>query len=103
MTDAADLSWGGLRRALRALPPERRRALVRAVREGRAVDEPRDAALAVAWARRIQAAPWIGWALPRTRPQGRRAILWMVHGMWVILALVVAVVLSWQSLGATSP
>jgi hypothetical protein len=99
MTDDAALSWGGLRRALRALPRERRRALVRAVREGRAVDDPRDAALAVAWARRIQVARWVGWALPKTRPQGRRAILWMAHGMWVILTLVVAVVFAWQSLG----
>ncbi len=100
MTDVADFSRADLRRALRALPPERRRALARAVREGRAVHDPRDAALAVAWARRLQAVPWLGWVLPRTRPHGRRAILWLLHAAWVVAAVVAAdVVLIWRSGG----
>jgi hypothetical protein len=97
--DVAELSGSDLRRSLRALPSKRRRALVRAVREGRAVDDPRDAAFAVALARRVQAAPWLRWALPETRPHGRRAILWFGHAALLLLAVVVAVVFAWNSLG----
>jgi hypothetical protein len=92
MTDGADLSRADLRRALRALPPDRRRTIARAIREGRVVDDPRDAALAVAVARRIQATPWPRWALPRTRPHGRRAVLWLLHAAWVTAAFVVAII-----------
>jgi hypothetical protein len=53
------------------------------------VDDPRDAALAVAWARRIQAAWWPGFALPRSRPQGRRALLWVLHATWTIAVVAV--------------
>jgi hypothetical protein len=87
---ALDLSRVDLRRELRALSSERRRAVGRAIREGRAVDDPRDAALAVAWARRVQVTWWPGWALPRSRPRGRRALLWLLHATWSIAVLVLA-------------
>lgn len=92
MADAPNLSSPDLRRALRALPPKRRRGLMRAVREGRAVDDPRDAALAVAVTRRIQATRWPRWVLPETRPRGRRALLWGAHATWLVLVLVAAVI-----------
>src|SRR4051794_4869741 len=87
---ALDLSRANLHRELRALPSKRRRAVGRAIREGKAVNDPCDAALAVAWARRVQAAWWPGWALPRSRPRGRRALLWLLHATWVIVVLVLA-------------
>jgi hypothetical protein len=99
MTEAAELSRSEVRRALRALPPKRRRELVRAVREGRAVDDPRDAALAVAWARQVQAGRWPRWALPEKRPLGRRRFLWLGHVAWILSTLVIAVVFSWDTLG----
>ena len=89
-----------LRRALRGLPAKRRRALARAVREGRAVDDPRDAASAVAWARRIQAVPIPGWLLPREKPHGRRAVLWLLHGAWISAVVVAAVLVpAWRAGG----
>ena len=89
-----------LRRALRGLPAKRRRALARAVREGRAVDDPRDAALAVARARRIQAVPIPGWLLPREKPHGRRAVLWLLHGAWISAVVVAAVLVpAWRAGG----
>jgi hypothetical protein len=99
VNDPADLSGADLRRALRALSPQRRREIARAVREGRAVDDSRDAALAVAWARRVQAAPWLKWVLPETRPHGRRAVLWLLHATWFLLAVATAVAFAWESLG----
>jgi len=100
VNEAADLSRADVRRALRALPPARRRALARAVREGRAVDDPRDAALAVAWARRAQATSWPGWLLPRERPYGRRALLWLLHAAWIVLVVVGAIVVpAWRAGG----
>jgi hypothetical protein len=89
---AAELSGADLRRALRALPLRRRRAIARAVREGRAADDPRDAAMALAVAQRIQASPWPRWALPQARPRGRSALLWSAHAIWV-LAVVLATVI----------
>lgn len=85
---------------MRVLSPERRRALVRAVREGRAVDDPRDARVAVAWAQRAQAAWWPKWLLPQTRPHGRRAVLWVLHVAWILVAIVTAVVVpTWRGGG----
>jgi hypothetical protein len=81
-----------LRREIRSLPRERRRELGRAVREGRAVDDPRDAALAVAWAQRVQRSRWPSWFLPATRPHGRRAFLWCVHAAWVIVVIVITLI-----------
>jgi hypothetical protein len=83
---------------MRALPPERRRALLRAIRDGRAVDDRRDAQLAVAWAQRVQAAWWPRWLLPQKRPHGLRAALWLVHAFWIVVAVVTAVgVSAWRS------
>jgi hypothetical protein len=81
-----------LRREIRSLPRERRRELGRAVREGRTVVDPRDAALAVAWAQRMQRMWWPSWFLPATRPHGGRAALWGVHGAWVVVVIVTALI-----------
>jgi hypothetical protein len=99
-SDSTELSRADLRSALRALPRQRRRSLARAVRAGRAVEDPQDAALAVGWARRAQATPWPRWVLPRTRPRGRRALLWLLHAGWILLAIGIGVVLPiWRSGG----
>jgi hypothetical protein len=90
-----------LRRAMRALPPKRRRALVRAVRDGRAVDDSRDAHLAVMWAQRAQAAWWPKWFLPQERPRGGRALLWLVHVGWVLAAIVAVIVIPMWRGGGT--
>src|SRR6266545_6343965 len=92
MTERANPSRAELQRALRHLPDSRRRALLRAVRQGRAVDDPRDATLAVAWARRVQDISWPRWVLPQTRPHGRGAALWTLHGAWLAGALLLAAV-----------
>jgi hypothetical protein len=64
------------------------------------VDDPRDAALAVAWARRMQKAPWPWWLLPRTRPHGWRAALWILHSAWIVTAIATAVILpTWRDGG----
>jgi hypothetical protein len=64
------------------------------------VADPRDAALAAAWARQAQAARWPGWLLPRTRPRGRRAVLWLLHAAWIAVVVVAAVVVPlWRSGG----
>ncbi len=100
MADCADVSLGSVRHAVRVLPSERRRELARAVRDGRAVSDPRDAALAVAWARQIQATWWPGWLLPRTRPHGRRALLWLLHAAWTFgTSLTFLAFLLWKSGG----
>ena len=100
MATSTDLSRTAVRRAMRALPSERRRAVVRAVRDGRAVDDPRDAPLAVAWARRVQTAWWPRWFLPQTRPRGRRAVLWLLHVAWIVVVIVTAVVVpTWRGGG----
>src|SRR5204863_5320602 len=90
----------GPRAALRSLPAKRRRALARAVREGRAVDDPRDAALAVASARRIQAVPIPRWLLPREKPRGGRAVLWVLHAAWISAVVVAALLVpAWRAGG----
>jgi hypothetical protein len=81
-----------LRREIRSLPRERRRALGRAVREGRAVDDPRDVELAVAWAQRVQRSWGARWLLPAIRPHGKRAFLWCVHAAWVVAVIVTALI-----------
>ena len=80
---------------IRALPRERRRALGRAVRQRRAVDDPRDAELAVAWAQCMQRTRWPRWLLPATRPHGTRDVLWGMHAIWV------AAVIDTTAVGAT--
>ena len=88
-----------LRRALRALPKTRRRSIARAIREGRAVGDPRDAELAVLWARRVQDTFWPSWAFPRSRPRGRRAILWSAHLAWFLGVLAFGIASLWRSGG----
>lgn len=65
-----------------------------AIREGRAVADPRDAELAAAWADNLAAKgrrfPW--WVLPLTRPRGPRAWLWVAHLVWITVAIVYAYV-----------
>jgi hypothetical protein len=77
-------------RAIRALPKDRRRELMRAVRAGRAVDDPRDRTLAADWARTFSDAWWPRWLLPRERPRGKARILWLLHGAWLIAVLAYA-------------
>ena len=64
------------------------------------MEDPRDAALAVGWARRIQATPLPRWLLPRERPHGGRAVLWLLHGAWVAAVVLAAVVVpAWRAGG----
>jgi hypothetical protein len=80
-----------IRAELRKIPRDRRLEIVESIRAGRAVADPRDAALAVAWAeyldRRRQSRAWLPWVLPRARPMGRHAWLWGLH----VVAMLVAV------------
>jgi len=90
----------GSRSALRSLPAKRRRAIARSVRAGRAVDDPRDAALAVAWARRIQAVRLPRWLLLREKPHGGRTVLWVVHAAWISAVVAAAVLVpAWRAGG----
>jgi hypothetical protein len=92
---------GEIRRRLRELPRERRRDLVAAIRGGRTVRDPRDAALAVAWAETLdakrQAWAWPWWVLPRSRPRGWRAWIWLLHLVWITAAIAVADATLWHS------
>jgi hypothetical protein len=89
-----------IRHGLRQLPRARRKDIVSSIREGRAVRDPRDAALAAAWAERLDAkarrSPW--WLLPLTRPRGWRARLWVVHLVWIVGAVAYAYVSIWSLL-----
>jgi hypothetical protein len=87
-----------VRRALRQLPSERRKDVLAAIRAGRAVNDPRDAVLAVAWAERLSKVRWPAWVMPRARPHGKRRWLWLLHLTWVVGALVVALISSWSSI-----
>jgi hypothetical protein len=87
-----------IRREVRQLPRERRRDVLASIREGRAVRDSRDAALAAAWAERLAAkaerSP--SWLLPLNRPRGRRAWLWVVHLVWIVGAISYAYVRIWS-------
>ena len=83
---------------MRRLPRDRRKGIVAAIRAGRAVNDPRDAALAVAWAERLKNTRWPGWMMPRSRPTGRRAWLWLLHLAWVIAAMAAALAALWSSI-----
>jgi hypothetical protein len=91
-----------IRRRLRELPRQRHKDVLAAVREGRDVRDPRDAALAVDWAETLdakrQAWVWPWWILPRTRPSGWRAWAWLVHVVWITIAIAVADATLWHSL-----
>ena len=95
-----NLSMPEIRRRLRQLPRERRKDIVSAIREGRAVRDARDAALAAAWAEQLEAKarrpPW--WLLPLTRPRGWRARLWVVHLILIVGAVAYAYVSIWPLL-----
>lgn len=90
-----------IRREVRGLPRERREEIAASIREGRAVNDPRDAALATAWAERLVLAArrFPSWALPlRCRPQGWRAYAWLLHLGWIVGAAAFAYHLVFLSL-----
>lgn len=86
------LSSREIRRRVRQLPRERRKEIGRAIRNGRAVDDRRDAALALALAenlaRKRRFWPW--WVMPRRRPTGWRVWAWILHLAWMLGALAYA-------------
>ena len=85
------MSLREIRTELRKIPRDRRREIVRSIRDGRAVSDPRDAALAVACPeyldQRRHSRAWIPWALPRERPHGKRKALWLAHAAWMLGAI----------------
>jgi hypothetical protein len=87
-----------VRRAVRQLPRERRKDVLAAIRAGRAVNDPRDAVLAIAWAERLSKFRWPAWVMPRERPHGKRRWLWLLHLAWVVGAVVVALISSSSSI-----
>jgi hypothetical protein len=95
---AGPASLQEIRAAVRRLPPERRRDVVGALREGRAVRDPRHAVLAAVWAEALVAkaarTPW--WLLPLRRPRGWRARLWVVHLVWLAVAISFAYIGLWS-------
>lgn len=64
--------------------------------------DPRDAALAVAWAETLDAKrqtwTWPRWVLPNSKPTGWRAWAWLVHFIWIAVAIAVADATLWHSL-----
>jgi hypothetical protein len=72
-----------IREELRALPAEHRKDIAAAIREGRAVADLSDAALAVAYAEHLETVRWPRWVMPRRRPQGWRAWAWVLHAVWL--------------------
>lgn len=87
-----------VRRAVRQLPLERRRDVLAAIRAGRAVNDPRDAVLVVAWAERLSKLRWPAWVMPRERPHGKRLWLWLLHLAWIVATAAVALIISWSSI-----
>jgi hypothetical protein len=87
-----------VRRAVRQLPSERRKDVLAAIRAGRAVKDPRDAVLAVAWAERLSKVRWPAWVMPRERPHGKRRWLSLLHLTWAVGAGVVALISLWPSI-----
>lgn len=92
------MSLRDVRRAIRRLPRDRRKDIISSIRAGRAVSDPRDAALAVAWAERLERFRWPGWLMPRSRPQGKRAWLWLAQLVWIVAAVVAALASLWSSI-----
>lgn len=88
---------GDLRRRLKSLPPERRRALQRALWRGDAVEDPRDAELAAEVAARRQALRRLPeWNRPRWVFVFHAiglvgAVVALVKGEWLLGGLVLAV------------
>jgi hypothetical protein len=58
-----------------------------ALREGRAVHDPRDAPVAVAWAEYLNAKSWPAWVMPRTRPHGWKARAWVAHVVLILASV----------------
>jgi hypothetical protein len=85
-----------VRRAIRRLPRERRKDILVAIREGCEVKDLRDAHLAAAWAERLEHVPWPSWLMPRSRPQGKHAWLWLLHLGWIIVGSVGAFLTFWS-------
>src|SRR5689334_10873660 len=100
--DTQPKSLREIRAELRKIPRDRRREIVNAIRAGRAVADPRDAALAAAWAeyldRRRSSWAWPRWVMPRERPTGRHAWFWGLHVVWLLAAIGLACALSWTSI-----
>jgi hypothetical protein len=94
-----------IRRQVRQLPRERRREIGRAIREGRAVGDPRDAALTAAWAEQLnkRGRLWPWWIMPRRRPTGWRAWAWIGHALWMVAAAAYACVAVWPSVWPALP
>ena len=90
-----------IRRRLRELPKDRRKDVLSAIREGRAVRDARDAPLAADWAETLSA-KWQrvpAWAMPRSRPTGWRARAWFLHVVWMLAGLAYAVrTVAWPEL-----
>jgi hypothetical protein len=84
-----------VRRAIRRLPRERRKDILAAIRGGREVKDLRDAHLAAAWAERLEHVRWPSWLMPRSRPHGKHAWLWLLHLGWIIFASVGAFLTLW--------
>jgi hypothetical protein len=78
-----------IRAEVRKLPRDRRREIVNAIRAGRAVSDPRDAPLAAAWADYLvrRSSRWPRWLMPRERPQGKHAWLWLIHVALLLIAV----------------
>jgi hypothetical protein len=91
-----------IRRELRQLPRDRRKDIVSSIRAGEAVADPRDAALAIAWAEHLTAKRhgwwWPRWAMPRKRPHGWRAWVWLLHLAWIAAAVAYAWTMLWPAL-----
>jgi hypothetical protein len=85
-----------VRRAIRRLPRKRRKDILVAIREGREVKDLRDAHLAAAWAERLEHVPWPTWLMPRSRPQGKHAWLWLLHLGLIIAGSVGAFLTLWS-------
>ena len=89
-----------IRAELRKLPRDRRREIGNAIRAGRAVADPRDASLTVAWAenldKRRRTWMWPRWVMPRDRPHGWKAWLWLLHAAWLLVALALASRYEWR-------
>jgi hypothetical protein len=96
MTIDESASLRDVRRAIRRLPRDRRKDIIAAIRAGREVKDSRDARLAVASAERLERVHWPSWVMPRSRPHGKRAWLWLLHLGWIIAATVGAVLAFWS-------
>lgn len=75
-----------------------------AIREGRAVGDPRDASLTAAWAEALaaNATRVPQWLIPLARrPQGWRARVWLFHLVWVVAAVGYAYYTFWHVLTGT--